>query len=168
MLNFGRTKNGDLEHEKDVLRNVIKVVKQDPELVAVGDIVALKVSGEYYKDFETLEKVAKIVIVTEKSFAEFLVKKLGGKGSFLAKSFNSSREFDGAIGNIWYEAKSGKYWEMLLSSKEQLNRFYQDMGRGLSVAKSNGAIYELHSNTYIPKSIKDWLTKKGIKFTEWL
>ncbi|MFC1894869.1 hypothetical protein ACFLYH_02875, partial [Candidatus Dependentiae bacterium] len=103
-----------------------------------------------------------------KAFEDFLVKKFEGKGSFIAKSANTSREFDGVVGNIWYEAKSGKYWDMIVSSKDKLRKFKGDMGRGLSIARAHGAIYELHSNVPIPQSIKDWLTVKGIKFTEWL
>ena len=40
------------------------------------------------------------------------------------------------------------------------------MGQRLSIAKKNGATYELFSNTPIPDSIKSWLDKKGIKYTE--
>lgn len=40
------------------------------------------------------------------------------------------------------------------------------MGARLKIATENGASYELFSNTPIPESIKEWLTKKGIPFTE--
>ena len=40
------------------------------------------------------------------------------------------------------------------------------MGDRLKIAKENGAT--LFSNTPIPQSIKAWLTKKGIPFTEFL
>ncbi len=86
----------------------------------------------------------------------------GGTGGFMA----GGRQFDGAIGNRWYEAKSGKYWETIMASKKELNRFTSSMGQRLDIAKKNGATYELFSNTPIPKTIKDWLTKKDIKFTE--
>lgn len=98
-----------------------------------------------------------------KDFEDFLVKTLKGRGSFMMQG----REFDGAIDNIWYEAKSGGYWGMLTNSTVKLNKFKADMGTRLSIAKQNGASYELHSNTPIPEAIKDWLTSKGIKFTEW-
>lgn len=42
------------------------------------------------------------------------------------------------------------------------------MGSRLKIAKDSGATYELFSNTPIPQHVKDWLTKKGIKFTEYL
>jgi hypothetical protein len=56
---------------------------------------------------------------------------------------------------------------MLLSSKDKLKKFKEDMLRGLNVTRYNGVTYELHSETPIPPSIKDWLTENGIKFTEW-
>jgi len=40
------------------------------------------------------------------------------------------------------------------------------MGDRLRIAKENDATYELFSNTPIPESIKVWLRKKGIPFTE--
>lgn len=42
------------------------------------------------------------------------------------------------------------------------------MGDRLRIATENGATYELFSNTLIPNSIKQWLDKKGIKYTELL
>ncbi|RJQ27509.1 MAG: hypothetical protein C4589_08335, partial [Peptococcaceae bacterium] len=98
-----------------------------------------------------------------KDFENFLVKQLGGKGRFKA----GGREFDGAIDNRWYEAKSGKYWEMVASSKQKLNKFKSDMGQRLRIARENNATYELHSNTAIPPSVTAWLDKMGIKYTEW-
>ena|GEM_PF-3400893 len=101
-------------------------------------------------------------------FEEFLVKKLGGKGSFKVTSKTAgTREFDGAVGNVWYEAKSGQYWDMLLSNPKKMGRFKEDMGRGLKIAKENGASYAVHSNVPIPQNIKDWLIKNNIPFTEW-
>ena len=43
-----------------------------------------------------------------------------------------------------------------------------DMGDRLRIATENGATYEIFSNTPIPESVKQWLTKKGITFTELL
>ena len=103
-----------------------------------------------------------------KEFEDFLQRKLGGSGSFKAKGLTDSREFDGSVGNIYYEAKSGEYWDGLLTSVEKFRKFKEDMGRGLKVALECGASYHLHSNSQIPQIIKEWLTKKGIQFTEWL
>lgn len=40
------------------------------------------------------------------------------------------------------------------------------MGARKRIANENGGTYELHSNTPIPKDIKDWLDKKGISSYE--
>jgi RHS repeat-associated protein len=99
-----------------------------------------------------------------KDFEGWLSKNLGGSGSFSV----GGREFDGAIGNRWYEAKSGQYWDMLQNNSKEYNKFLSDMGSRLKIAQSNNATYELHSNTQIPQGIKDWLTNRGIQYFEHL
>lgn len=49
-----------------------------------------------------------------------------------------------------------------------MEKFKSDMGHPLKIATENGATYELFSNTPMPDSIKQWLDKKGIKYTELL
>lgn len=68
--------------------------------------------------------------------------------------------------NRWWEAKSGQFWKMLEDNPKELSRFKDAMGQRKRIAADNGASYELFSNTPIPDSIKEWLTKKGIPFTE--
>ncbi len=97
-----------------------------------------------------------------KEFEEYLTDTIGGEGSFKI----DGREFDGGIGNRWWEAKSGNYWELLQKNPAALNKFKSDMGHRLRIATQNGATYELFSNTPIPESIKQWLLDKGIYFTE--
>ena len=94
---------------------------------------------------------------------------MGGRGSFKERGANTgTREFDGAVGNIWYEAKSGDYWEKVMSSKEAFESFVGKMGKKLKIAFEHGAKLELYSNSPIPQTIKEWCTKKGITFKEWL
>ena len=95
-------------------------------------------------------------------FEEYLTKKIGGNGSFSA----GGRDFDGGISNRWWEAKSGQYWDMLENNPNKLAKFKSDMGDRLRIATQNNASYEIFSNTPIPNSIKMWLTKKGIHYTE--
>ena len=95
-------------------------------------------------------------------FEKYLDDMLGGEGSRQV----GGRDFDGVKGNRWWEAKSGRYWELLESDPKKLSKFKSDMGDRLNIAKQNGATYELFSNTPIPQAIKDWLIKKGIPFTE--
>ena len=97
-------------------------------------------------------------------FEDYLTKNIGGDDSFSV----GGRDFDGGIGNRWWEAKSGGYWEMLESNPNKLAKFKSDMGDRLRIATENGATYELFSNTPIPASIKQWLDKKGIAYTELL
>ena len=97
-------------------------------------------------------------------FEDFLTKNIGGDGSFGV----DGRDFDGGLGNRWWEAKSGRYWEMLESNPNRLEKFKSDMGDRLRIATENGATYELFSNTPIPVSIKQWLDQKGIAYTELL
>jgi len=52
--------------------------------------------------------------------------------------------------------------------KKTLSKFYSSMGDGKQIAQSHGATYELFSNTPIPSTLKAWMDKKGIKYTELL
>ncbi len=99
-----------------------------------------------------------------RDFEDYLTKTIGGNGSFSVEG----REFDGGVGNRWWEAKSGQYWELLEGNPNKLVKFKSDMGDRLRIAMENGATYELFSNTPIPDSIKQWLDKKRIKYTELL
>lgn len=100
-----------------------------------------------------------------KDFEEWLKNKMG-QGA--RSEFNiEGRNFDGAKGNTWWEAKSGDYWKFIQENKSRVDTFQSDMGARLSIAKKHGANYELHSNSPIPEEIKQWLTKKGIKFFEY-
>ena len=69
----------------------------------------------------------------------------------------------------------GYFSEYIQEETERINKFTNklakfkfDMGDWLRIATENGATYKLFSNTPIPDSIKQWLTKKEIKYTELL
>ena len=98
------------------------------------------------------------------AFEDYLTRNIGGNGSFST----GGRDFDGGIGKRWWEAKSGKYWDMLETNPTMLAKFKSDMGDRLKIAMDNSATYELFSNTPIPASVKQWLSKKGIAYTELL
>jgi hypothetical protein len=76
------------------------------------------------------------------------------------------REFDGAVGSRWLEAKSGGYWTKHAQPGPGFEKFKSDVGSKLRIAKENGATLEIHSNTPIPQHVQDWLTSKGVSFFE--
>ncbi|SFX74075.1 filamentous hemagglutinin [Thermoactinomyces sp. DSM 45891] len=100
----------------------------------------------------------------DKDFEDFLTDNLGGSGSFK----KGGREFDGGVGNKWWEAKSGSYFESRVDNPAEIGKFKSDMGSRLQIAKENGATYELYSNVPIPKVFKDYMNKKGIPYHGWL
>jgi hypothetical protein len=142
-----------LEEGADIANMAIEIIEKNPEIIqAEGSVIG------------AARRAVNLANENGKAFEEFLVKKFGGTGSFKVKN----REFDGAIGNVWYEAKSGEAWNTILSNGKKLEKFKERMGTGLKIANENGAKYELYSNTPIPQEIKDWLTKKCIPFKEFL
>ena len=108
-----------------------------------------------------------------KEFEAYLHKNLkDGKPVGTKKSPTGSRDIDASYTNaqgkvVWVEAKSGKYWEDIVSTPEGFAKFKSDMGRGKKVADFHGKPYELHSNTLIPDNVKAWLDSKGIKYVEY-
>jgi hypothetical protein len=93
-----------------------------------------------------------------------LMKELGAADGFKA----GKRQFDGkytANGKeIWYEAKSGNYWQLALSDPKVLAKFQGNAGEELKIANSNGADFMIYSENEIPQEIRNWLDKKGIKY----
>ena len=50
-------------------------------------------------------------------FEDYLTKTIGGEGSFS----KGGRDFDGGIGNRWWEAKSGGYWDLIMNNPKNLS-----------------------------------------------
>ncbi len=48
--------NVGIEHGKNAMKNLINVVREQPEVIAIGDIAALKLGPECYKDVAKLSK----------------------------------------------------------------------------------------------------------------
>ena len=110
------------------------------------------------------DKIPSPVGLIGKDFEDYLTQYIGGSGSFHAGGL----EFDGRVGNRWWEAKSGQYWNMLLNNPKKAENFRTSMGHHRRVAFDNGATFEIFSNTPIPEYFKEWLTQKGIPYTEFL
>jgi hypothetical protein len=92
-----------------------------------------------------------------------LMRELGGTDGFSV----GGRQFDGkytAHGKeIWYEAKSGNYWQMLLNNPAKLQKFKSTTGQVRDIANSNGADFVIYSENPISSEVTDWLDKKGIR-----
>ena len=94
-------------------------------------------------------------------FEDYLTILLEGSGSFR----EGGREFDGKVGNRWWEAKSGNYWLHTIKNPRALVNFKSSMGQRLRLAKDNGATLELFSNSAIPDDIKNWLINTTTRVT---
>ncbi|MFD3519440.1 DUF6531 domain-containing protein [Streptomyces sp. NPDC058653] len=99
-----------------------------------------------------------------RAYEEHLVNRLRGVGSFK----ENGREFDGAYideltgRGVWYEAKSGDFWENILKNPKRLDKFFSTEGQKLGIAQSKGIHYEIISEKSIPEPVVKWLAKKGI------
>ncbi|MFI6320137.1 hypothetical protein ACIBG8_21565 [Nonomuraea sp. NPDC050556] len=78
-----------------------------------------------------------------------------GKRQFDGKRFEGDAE-------VWYEAKSGSFWDRLTNIPKEMARFKDKMGEAVKYARENNAKFEIISEKPIPEEIKKWLTKKGI------
>ena len=130
-----------------------------PDQSASGDSITPHESGSGPNEYPSAKGLV------GHDFEAYLHQTIGGESQYI-KGSTAGRDFDGVFGTRWYEAKSGNYWNKLLQDKSIERKFKQKMAEGLKIAQEHGATYELFSNTPIPDSIKEWLTKKGIPFTE--
>ncbi|WP_144280844.1 fibronectin type III domain-containing protein [Chryseobacterium echinoideorum] len=116
---------------------------------------------------EIIKKLKGAKGLVGKDYEDFLATHLPNGGPGFSKM---GRDFDAFYDNnkIWVEAKSGRYWENIVSTEAGFAKFKSDMGHRLQIATDSGAKYELFSNTVIPENVKAWLLKKGIKYYETL
>ena len=127
-------------------------------------------SPEQLKAEAERKAAGKMSNLSGKKFEEFLVRQLGGTGEFevVSQKFSCTRQFDGAYGNVYYEAKAGGFWAELVKSPTALNEFQSKTIQKQKIAAELGKNFEIHTNSPIPEHIKKWLTKRGIMFHEWL
>ncbi|SHL19778.1 hypothetical protein [Actinacidiphila paucisporea] len=99
-----------------------------------------------------------------KEYEDHLHEKLDGEGNFK----EGGREFDGTLREgdreSWYEAKSGRYWELAERDPKVLAKFKSSLGDARRIAQANGKNFLLISENDIPQSIIEWLTKKGFSW----
>ncbi|MFG2775076.1 RHS repeat-associated core domain-containing protein [Streptomyces sp. NPDC048350] len=97
------------------------------------------------------------------AYEDFLVERLRGKPGFQV----GGRDFDGSYGKtgggeVWYEAKSGGYWDRVNQHPKDMEKFKSNAGDQRRIANENGVEFRVISNVEIPDNITSWLTKKGI------
>lgn len=176
--------NSLTEQEQNQIKGAARIVEITMDAASRGRLGAVKnmiempagqinmtemLKDKDHPDWSKVDSDTKYALTTNvkgligKDFEDYLTKVNGGGGSFSV----GGREFDGGVGNRWWEAKSGRYWENETSSAAGLEKFKSDMGARKSIANQNGAVYELHSNTPIPQHIKEWLKSKDINYVEY-
>ncbi len=75
----------------------------------------------------------------------------------------NSREIDIITKKLWIECKD---WGWNYADNAKLEKFFSTSGQIKKYANNEGVEYALASHGSIPKSIKDWLVSKNIKFFE--
>lgn len=89
-----------------------------------------------------------------------VAKKVGAsKGGFTS----GGKQFDGAYGDVWYEAKSGQFWDV---ASQNVGKWKSKFGDYIRGAKDNGKTWEIYSENEIPQVFKDYFDKQGIKYHE--
>ncbi|AGP58305.1 hypothetical protein M271_34465 [Streptomyces rapamycinicus NRRL 5491] len=97
-----------------------------------------------------------------KEYEDHVQEKLGGRGSFR----EGGREFDGAYPGddgieVWYEAKSGRYWDLANENPKVMEKFKSNLGDARRIAEEGGRRFSLISEKPIPENIVKWLNKKN-------
>lgn len=75
----------------------------------------------------------------------------GNQGAFRV----GGREFDGANGDEWYEAKAGGYWQNV--DPEQTKN---QLGAQAAIARRNGKEFIVYSDSPISDDMKAWMKKR--------
>ncbi|MDF3141828.1 MULTISPECIES: RHS repeat-associated core domain-containing protein [unclassified Streptomyces] len=101
-----------------------------------------------------------------------LMKRLGGKpGPDGKPGFKvGKRQFDGrytpegSAREVWYEAKSGKYWDRLSSDPDEMLRFKSKLGESRRIATENDADFRVISENPVPQNLQNYFLKKGFEW----
>ncbi|MFE3329865.1 hypothetical protein [Streptomyces sp. NPDC059176] len=123
------------------------------------------------KEVEELQSKGRIAQQRGDRYEDFLHEKLKGlPGEKGRPGFkHETRQYDGryvddAGDEIWYEAKSGKYWERINSTPKDMEKFRGNTPDAKRRAEAAGKKYKVISEGPIPDNIKEWLDKKGIEW----
>ncbi|MEU9979389.1 RHS repeat-associated core domain-containing protein [Streptomyces sp. NPDC051014] len=101
-----------------------------------------------------------------------LMEQLGGKpGPDGKPGFKKGkRQFDGrytpegASREVWYEAKSGEYWDRLNRDPEEMLTFKSKLGESRKIATENDADFRVISENPIPQNMQNYFQKKGFEW----
>ncbi|MDT3398959.1 hypothetical protein RKE29_20315 [Streptomyces sp. B1866] len=129
---------------------------------ASGDSTSPRESGQGSQQGDGAESTGRARVRRGKEYEDYLQDRLGGNGSFKA----GKREFDGSSTRsdgteVWYEAKSGRYWELASGDPKVLAKFKSNLGEARLIAEENGRQFELVSDKPIPDNIVRRLSKKN-------
>jgi len=93
-------------------------------------------------------------------YEQHLEDHFGGSGEFK----EGQRTFDGKYttddGEVWYEAKSGRFWE----DEGRIAKFKSQAGQQQQIAKANGADFHVYSEKDFPDGVTKWMDKKNIPY----
>lgn len=103
--------------------------------------------------------------LTGPAFEQWVADKYEGSLIDWVSGTHGGRDFDVRYGNTLVEAKSGGYWNL---PQSEMERFKSKAGQQVRIARELGLQFEVHSNSLIPQTMKDWLTKMGISYVEHL
>lgn len=62
---------------------------------------------------------------------------------------------------MWYEAKSGRFWELANENPKVMEKFKSNLGDARRIAEAGGHRFALISENAIPENITKWLAKKN-------
>ncbi|MEM6254091.1 MAG: DUF4114 domain-containing protein [Cyanobacteria bacterium P01_D01_bin.156] len=76
-----------------------------------------------------------------------------------------AREFDGAKGNVWWDAKHPERIKRIGENPKLFNDFKSQASQHSATAERFNKKFEIHSSS-IPNNVKAWLDQKGIAYKE--
>ncbi|MFJ7963026.1 RHS repeat-associated core domain-containing protein [Streptomyces sp. NPDC096324] len=101
-----------------------------------------------------------------------LMERFGGKAGPDGKpGFKvGKRQFDGRYTpegsprEVWYEAKSGEYWDRLNRDPDEMLTFKSKLGESRKIAAENSADFRVISENPVPQNMQDYFNKKGFEW----
>ncbi|WP_159056770.1 hypothetical protein [Streptomyces yokosukanensis] len=80
------------------------------------------------------------------------------------RQFDGRYTPEGSSREVWYEAKSGEYWDRLNRDPDEMLRFKSKLGEARKIATENDADFRLISENPVPQNMQDHFQKKGFEW----